>query len=157
MLKLNTENDEKALAIELSNETIEACKAVNNTLNTAGVSPFFQAHYANAKLDVHGIMRLVRKILREREAVFGRGIENTELRQIAIAHSMFTDEILAQVEKEFSAGGGRYKLQAVKNCLSTYGKKDGTIGRIKLSNEEDRPRLSDKPRFKWYLIAKQDE
>lgn len=156
MLKLNTENEEKALAIELSGETIEACQAVNNTLSTAGVRAHFQAHYANAQLDVYGVLALVRDILREAQAEFPRGIETTELRKIAVSASMFTSEILAEVERRFAAGGFRYKVQAVKNCLSTYGKQDGTIASIKLTNEEDQPRECSKPRFKWYRVASQD-
>lgn len=155
MVKLNTENDEKALAVSMSNETIEACQAVNNTLTTAGVRAHFQAHYANAQLDVCGILALVKDILREAQAEFPRGIEATELRKIAVAASMFTSEILAEVEKRFAAGGLRYKIQAVKNVLSTYGK--GEIGKITLTNSEDKPRDCAKPRCKWYRIAKQGE
>jgi len=153
MLKLNTENEEKALAVSLSGEIVETCKAVNNTLTIAEARPHFQTHYANAQLDVYGVLALVRDILREAQAEFPRGIEATELRKIAVAASMFTSEILAEVEARFAAGGGRYKVQAVKNCLSTYGKKDGTIAKIRLSNGEDQPRKSAKPRCKWYLVA----
>jgi hypothetical protein len=152
MVKLNIETDEKALAVAMSNETIEACQAVNNTLTTAGVRAHYQAHYANAQLDVCGILALVKDILREAQAEFPRGIENTELRKIAVAASMFTSEILAEVEKRFAAGGLRYKIQAVKNVLSTYGKDD--IGKITLTNTEDKPRDCAKPRCKWYLFAK---
>jgi hypothetical protein len=156
---MNTEikNEAKAEAIALSTETIEACKAINNTLTIAEVRPHFQAHYANAALDVCGIMALVRDILREGQAEFARGIEATELRKIAVAASMFTSEILAEVQARFSAGTTRYKVQSVKNCLSTYGKLDGTIGKIQLSNTEDKPRTCAKPRCKWYRIAKQGE
>ena len=150
--KIENQNEDKALAIALSDETIEACRAVNNTLTTAEVRPHFQAHYANAKLDVCGIMALVRDILRDKQAEFPRGIENTELRKIAIAASLFTSEILEEVKVRFAAGSTRYKVQSVKNCLSTYGKKDGTIGRIKLTNVEDQPRECSKPRCKWYRI-----
>ena len=170
MLKLNTENEEKAFAVAASDETIEACQAVNNTLTIAEVRPNFQAHYANAQLGVYGIMDLVRDILREAQAEFPRGIEATELRKIAVAASMFTSEILAEVQARFSAGSTRYQVQSVKNCLSTYGgnaiyKKgplagkligDGSIAKIWLSNEEDQPRTSPKPRCKWYLIASKD-
>lgn len=156
MLKLNEQKKAKAMAIELTDQTIETCQAVNNTLDTAGVRAHFQAHYANAKLGVYGVMDLVRDILREAQAEFPRGIESTELRKIAVAASMFTSEILAEVERRFAAGASRYKAQAVKNCLSTYGKQDGTIASIKLSNEEDQPRECSKPRFKWYRVASQD-
>ena len=147
-----TGNEEKAAAVAMSGEVLEAMQAVNNTLTTAGVRPNFQAHYANAKLDVYGIMDLVKDILRVAQAEFPRGIENTELRKIAVAASLFTSEILAEVQARFAAGSTRYKVQSVKNCLSTYGKVDGTIGRIKLSNTEDKPRDCAKPRCKWYRV-----
>jgi hypothetical protein len=161
MVNMNTEieskNEEKALAVSMSAEIVETCKAVNNTLTIAEVRPHFQAHYANAQLDVCGIMALVRDILREAQAEFPRGIEATELRKIAVAASLFTSEILAEVQSRFAAGSTRYKVQSVKNCLSTYGKQDGTIGKIQLTNGEDKPRNCAKPRCKWYRIAKQGE
>lgn len=154
MLKLNTEieNEAKAEAIALSDETVEACKSVANTLTIAGVSPFFQPHYANAKLDVCGIMALVRDILRDKQAEFPRGIEGTALRGLAIAASMFTSEIIAEVQVRFAAGTTRYKAQSVRNCLSTYGKLDGTIGKIDLTPGEDQPRPCKIPRSKWYRV-----
>ena len=156
MVNMNIETDEtKALAVAMSAETVEASQAVNNTLTTAGVRAHYQAHYANAQLDVCGILALVKDILREAQAEFPRGIEATELRKIAVAASMFSSEILREVESRFAAGGFRYKIQAVKNVLSTYGKNE--IGKITLTNAEDKPRDCAKPRCKWYLIAKQGE
>lgn len=155
MIKNTIESDEKAFAVSQSAEIVANCKDINNTLATAEVRAHFQAHYANAELDVFGILALVKDILREAQAEFPRGIEGTELRQIALAASMFTSDILREVESRFAAGGFRYKIQAVKNCLSTYGK--GQIGKINLTNAEDQPRECDKPRCKWYLIAKQGE
>ena len=149
------ENEEKTAAVAMSAEIVDTCKAVNNTLSVAGVRAHFQAHYANAELDVCGILALVKDILREAQAEFPRGIEATELRKIAVAASMFSSEILREVEERFSAGGFRYKIQAVKNVLSTYGKNE--IGKIILTNAEDKPRDCAKPRCKWYLIAKQGE
>ena len=155
MIKITESNEEKAAAVSMSAEIVDTCKAVNNTLSVAGVRAHFQAHYANAELDVYGILALVKDILREAQAEFPRGLETTELRKIAVAASMFTKDILREVENRFAAGGFRYKVQAVKNCLSTYGK--GEIGKINLTNTEDQPRECDKPRCKWYLIAKQGE
>jgi hypothetical protein len=150
MLNMNIETDEKTAAIELSQTVIETSRDINNTLTTAGVRAHYQAHYANAQLDICGILALVKDILRASQAEFPRGIETTELRKIAVAASMFTSEILAEVEKRFAAGGLRYKIQAVKNVLSTYGKDE--IGKITLTNSEDKPRDCAKPRCKWYLI-----
>ena len=148
------ENENKALAVAMAPEIIANCQDINNTLKTAGVRAHFQTHYANAMLDVYGILALVKDILRDKQAEFPRGIEATELRQIAVAASLFTSEILAEVENRFAAGGSRYKVQAVKNVLSTYGK--GEIGKITLTNSEDKPRDCAKPRCKWYLIQTKD-
>ena len=153
----NTEIDseEKAAAVAMAPELIANCQDINNTLATSGVRAHFQTHYANAMLDVYGILALVKDILREAQAEFPRGIEATELRKIAVAASLFTQDILREVENRFAAGGFRYKIQAVKNVLSTYGKNE--IGKITLTNAEDKPRDCAKPRCKWYLIAKQGE
>jgi hypothetical protein len=154
---MNTEienQNEKDAAVAMSAEIVANCKDINNTLSIAGTRAHFQAHYANAELDVFGILQLVKRILREAQAEFPRGIEATELRKIAVAASMFSTDILRQVEIEFSAGGFRYKMQAVKNVLSTYGKNE--IGKITLTNAEDHPRDCSKPRCKWYLIQTKD-
>jgi hypothetical protein len=146
---LNTETQQAA--IELSVVVVENSMAINNTLaETKKVTGFYGTHYANAELDICGIVALVKDILRENEAVFSRGIENTELRAIGIAASMFTSDIVQAVNTRFASGGMRYKPQAVKNVLSTYGKLE--IAKIQLTNAEDKPRPCSKPRAKWYLI-----
>ena len=138
-------------AIDMSSVVVENCMAINNTLaETKKVTGFYGTHYANAELDVCGIVALVQDILRENDAVFSRGIENTELRNIGIAASMFTSDIIAKVQERFASAGMRYKAQAVKNVLSTYGK--DSIAKIQLTNNEDKPRPCSRPRAKWYLI-----
>ncbi len=142
----------------MSQETIETCQAVNNTLQVANVRAHFQTHYANAQEEIYGILELVADILRKGDACFPRNAHNTELHNIVAASAMFTSDILAEVEKRFAAGGGRYKVQAVKNVLSTYGK--GIIQKIKGTNNPkasgdcyyDSPRPCAKPRCKRYLI-----
>jgi hypothetical protein len=155
--KMQEQNEEKAAAVAMTPEILSASQSINNTLTVAGVRPHYQTHYANAQLDVYGIMALVRDILRDKQAELPRGIENTELRHIAVAASLFTSEILAEVQVRFAAGSTRYQTQSVKNCLSTYGKHDGTIGKIKLSNAEDNPRKCAKPRCKWYRVQGKGE
>ena len=152
---IEIEIEEKAASVAMSSQVVATSKEINNILAVSGVRAHYQAHYANAELDVCGILALVKDILREAQAEFPRGIEATELRKIAVAASMFSSEILREVEERFSAGGFRYKIQAVKNVLSTYGKNE--IGKITLTNAEDKPRDCAKPRCKWYLIAKQGE
>ena len=157
---MNTEienNETKAFAVSKSAELVGECQSINHTLTIADVRPAFQAHYANAQLDVCGIMALVRDILRNAQAEFPRNAHQTELVNIVIAASMFTSEIIAEVEIRFAAGTTRYKSQSVKNCLSTYGKADGTIAKVKLTSAQDQPRKCSKPRCKWYRVAQQGE
>jgi hypothetical protein len=145
------DNETKAEAIAKSSEIVQTSQDINNTLEVQGTRAFFGTHYANAELDVFGIVALVKHVLRENDSVFGRGIEKTELRQIAVAGSMFTNDIVAAVGTLFANAGMRYKPQAVKNVLSTYAK--GEIVKIALSNSEDKPRPCSKPRAKWYLVS----
>ncbi len=153
MIKTTNQNgsEAKALAIELSDETLSTMQGVNDTLTVAGVSPVFQAHFANAKLDLAGLADLIRDILKENQAEFPRNAHDiSELRKIVVSASMFTSDIESEVEKRFTAGSTRYPLQSIKNVLSTYCK--DSIGKIQLTNNEDKPRDCCKPRCKWYLI-----
>lgn len=142
-------NDAKTYAVNASADVIESVCAANNTLMIAGVRAHYQGHYADAKTRVYGILMLVADILRQHDAEFPQHAHTTTLRHIVVAGAMFTYEILAEVEKRF-AGGSRYKVQAVKNVLSTYGNE--FIAKIQLDKNEDQPRPCDKPRCKWYLI-----
>jgi len=145
------DNETKAAAVAMSGEIVQTSQDINNTLETQGTRAFFGTHYANAELDVFGIVALVKHVLRENDSVFGRGIEKTEFRKIAVSGAMFTSQIVEAIGTLFANAGMRYKPQAVKNVLSTYGK--GEIIKIKLSNAEDKPRPCSKPRAKWYLVS----
>lgn len=143
------QNEAAAFAVAMSAETIETCKAVNNTLETtAKVKAFYAAHYANAEIDSFGIMGIVCEVLTEREAIFARGIESTELRKIALACAPTTAEIIELAKPKFAIAGMRYKPQAIKNVLSTYGTEK--IRKIKLTPAE--MVQGSKARAKWYLI-----
>jgi len=143
------QNENAAFAIALSPETIQDCKAINNTLQMTGkVKAHFATHYANAAIDSFGIMGIVREVLTECEAIFARGIENTDLRDIALALAPTTAKIIEMARPKFNDAGLRYEPQAIKNILSTYGKKE--IRRIKLTPAEMVP--GSKSRSKWYLI-----
>jgi len=145
------QNEAAAFAISLSAQTIESCKAINNTLETTSkVKAFFGAHYANAEIDSFGVMGIVCEVLTECEAVFARNIEETDLRNIAVAIAPTTDRIIELAKPKFAIAGLRYKPQAIKNILSTYGTKE--IHRIKLTNSE--MVHGSKCRSKWYLIQK---
>ena len=169
---MNTEiNETQAAAVAMSSEIVQASMDIITTLATTNkVRAFFGTHYANAELGVTGIVQLVELVLKENDAVFGREIENTDLREIAIASAMFTADIVAGVKEKFASAGLRYKEQAVKNVLSTYGRagktqtktgkavvSTGSIIKIQLTDKEDKPRPCSKPRAKWYLVSTPDK
>lgn len=150
--QIETTNEGKQFAIDASDETLLNMQSINDTLTTAGVSPVFQAHYSNAKLDLSGLADLIRSILTDGQAEFPRNAHTfPELRKIVVAASMFTEDIAREVEARFTAGSTRYPLQSIKNVLSTYCK--DTIAKVQLTNSEDKPRQCCKPRCKWYVIA----
>lgn len=146
-------NEAKSFAVAASAEVMKSTQTNNNTLTIAEVRAHYQGHYANAHERVYGIMMLVADILFKGDAEFPRNSHTGELRNIVVAGSMFTSDILAAAEARWTAGGRRYKAQAIKNVLSTYGTE--YIAKIQLSKTEDQPRDCDKPRCKWYLIQGQ--
>lgn len=157
--EMNQANEAKEIAIEMSQETLQTLQSANNNLHVSGVRAHFQAHYTDAKIDLHGIASMVKDILRQAQAEFPRNAHHTEIRNIVIAHSLFTEEIYAKAQERFFAGSDRGKHQAIRNVLSTYCKNE--IAKIKGTNnphatgdyfyDSDRPCA--KPRCKWYLIA----
>ena len=145
------QNEAAALAVSMSPQTVVEEMSLNNTLETTmKVKPAFCAHYANAELESFGLMGIVCEVLTECEAVFARGIESTELRKIALALAPTTEKIIKLAEPKFNAAAPlmRYKPQAVKNILSTYGTEK--IRKIKLTSGE--MVQGSKARAKWYLI-----
>ena len=119
---------------------------INNELTARQVKPLLQGHW------IEGVEKLITDILTEREAVFPLGVENTEFKKVAIAAAMFTQEIKDEIETRFTAGTTRYPLETVETYLSVFMPRKGTIGKIKLTNAEDKPRPCCKPRTKWYLV-----
>jgi len=121
---------------------------LNNEMTGRGIKPAMQGHW------VEGVEKLITEILTEREAIFPKGIEHTEFKKVAIAAAMFTSEIKDEIETRFTAGTTRYPLETVETYLSVFMPRKGTIGKIKLTNAEDKPRPAKnaKPRYKWYLI-----
>ena len=155
-MKTTTETKKEAQnAIALQREILASSHDINNVLTTASnVAPVFHTHYANMESGKHGIATLISEILAEREAIFPAGVELTAFRKIAIAQAMFASEIIAEVQARFAAGSVRYPDSTVHCYLSTFMPKKGTIGKIKLTNAEDKPRKCDKPRVKFYLVQK---
>ena len=156
--KTTTAKTEAKNAIGMSREVLAGMQDINNVLTTSKrVKAVFHAHYVNMTEGECGIADLICSILKEREACFPLGIENTELRSVAIAAALYTDEIIEAVQARFTAGSIRYPIETIKAYLSCFMSKDtkttkATIGRIHLSKNEDQPRPCCKPRCKWYLI-----
>lgn len=121
---------------------------LNNCMTTGGVKPALQGHWMS------GVESLIASILTEREAVFPLGVEKTEFKKVAIATAMFTQEIKDEVEARFTAGSTRYPLETIETYLSVFMPRKGRIGKIQLTNAEDKPRpaKNSKPRYKWYLV-----
>ena len=152
MTKQETNSAVKS-AIALQRETLSGSMDINNVLTTSTqVHPLFQTHYTNMETAENGITALIKEILTANEAVFPKGIEETEFRPIALAASMFASEIIEQVQSRFSNGSMRYPYKTVHQYLSIFMTRSGKVGKIKLSNTEDKPRPCNKPRTKWYLV-----
>lgn len=147
-------------ALSLSESVIQDCMASNNTLETMNIQPttakgsmaFYGTHYANAEIDSYGVAGIVREVLTEKPAILPRNVPD-DMRAHAIQVAMFSHEIIELAKPKFAIAGLRYKAQAVKNVLSTYGTHE--IGKIKLTTEEDTGRNGGKGRNKYYLIKKQ--
>ena len=161
-MKNDTMTAAKAMAIELSQDTLSNMQDINGTLTVGSISPVFQTHFVNLRTGEVGIADLICKILRENDSVFPAGSADSELRPIAIAGSMFTCEILAKVQELFTAGSTRYAQPSVKAYLSAWlqgnekqvnrNAHPARIGKIQLKGIEDQPRPCNRPRCKWYLL-----
>ncbi len=155
---------EKKNAIALNREIVSGSQDINNVLSTSGkVSPLFHAHYTNMESGDNGISALIMEILKERDAVFPANFDAVKkshyndngVRPIVIAASLFTREILDEVEARFTAGTKRYPLETVEAYLSVWLVRGGKVGKVKMTKTEDsinRPKNWSKPRCKWFLI-----
>ena len=113
----------------------------------------FRTHYVNAKTGAKGIEQLIVSILNKNGAMAIVGIESTNHRQIAIkTQSMFANDIISAVRKEF--GTDRYPDATILQYLSVTMFKAGIVGKIQLSNVEDKNRNCFRPRNKFYIIIK---
>lgn len=142
--------DVRAIAREL----VDTSRDLNNILASAGnVHNFVRAHYVDTDAGVYGIESLIAQILRENGAIFPTGIEKTEFRKVAIASSMFANDIIKIVHDTF--GKERYPYATIHSYLSYFMTKPNSqhkIGKIKLSSSEDYNRHCCKPRIKFYLL-----
>jgi len=158
-----TKNKEKNAvnsAIAMQDTILEGEKDINNVLTTSKqVGPLFHTHYVNMTNGQNGIENLISEILTDRQAVFPKDIEETEYKKIAVAASLFAEEIIQEVQSRFASGSIRYPYNTIHLYLSVFMFRKGKVGKIKLKGiskfnaiDEDPDRKCSKPRCKWYLI-----
>lgn len=164
----NTDATTEAKA--MSGDILDNFRVINGYAKVAHTTRnIFHTHFLDVATGECGIADLIRRILRENNSVFKAQVKNdsgelipiesSELRPIAIAGSMFTSEIIAEVQKRFTAGTIRYPAKTIKAYLSVHlaGEKgDHTVGKIQLFNHEDSQRDCSKPRCKWYLVQEKE-
>lgn len=150
----------------MARETISLLHDANNVLTTGEVPPVFQAHWPDMETGKHGIANLIALILKEREAVFPAGVENSEFRSVAIGTSVFASELIEEVQNRFTAGTRRYPYNTIHQYVAVFmdpankhfKKNLPKVGQIHLTNAEDKNRFTKtgkrifKPRCKYYLI-----
>jgi len=138
----------------LAGEIVSSARDKNNLLANAGnVHLLIRDHYVDPSSGTYGIESLIARILATNGAVFPKGIEKTQFRKVAIATAMFASDIIAEVRTAF--GADRYPDQTIYTYLAHFMKQKNTahkIGKIKLSNNEDKDRNCCKPRTKYYLV-----
>lgn len=138
---------------ELAPQVTLNLQDMNNLLASVQTPYAFRTHYVNMVNGVMGIEQMIVAILVGNQAVYPAGIENSALRNIAIGNSMFASEIIEIVRNEF--GFDRYPDATIYQYLSvTMMRKTAKlkIGKIKLTNAEDKNRPCCKPRTKFYLV-----
>lgn len=144
-------------AISLTQETLSVSIDLNKVYSQSNaVGPLFHTHFVDMGKGLSGIADLIGDILTQAGAVYPEGVELTELRPVAVAGSLYTEEIIQEVQARFAKGTKRYPDQTIRSYLSLADFNRGRFGKIQLSKAEDSPRPCPKPRCKWYLIVKQD-
>ena len=149
-MKTDNATTELATECDFFSEMFALARDTNHVYTKKGISPVFQNHYVTD--NAYGIQMLILEILENNGATFELGShENSAMADIIIAASLFTSQIWENKENAFG-GSWRYPLATIQHYLSVYMPKKGTIGRIQLSNDQDkdRPAGNDKPRCKWY-------
>lgn len=148
---LSETNKVSKSAMRLCATVLESGKDSNNVLTVAGIPPVFQTHVFNVETGKHGVKNLIAEILTENGATFPAGIENTELRSVAIAAGMLASEIKNEVDRRFAAGSSRYPYATVHQYLSVFMVKEGTVCKFQMTTKEDADRHCPKPRTRYYL------
>jgi hypothetical protein len=130
--------------------TIANAKANNKFFDKKDIPFIYRNHYVNVKTGVNGIENLVIDILQNNNAVFAKDVAASPLRNMAICQAMFISDIIANVRKQF--GFDRYPDATIYTVVSVLMVKSGLVGKITLSNVEDKNRNCCRPRAKFFLI-----
>ena len=145
-----TLNKPKSKAKKFVIGSIAGAKANNAKFDNKDVPLVYRNHYVNVKTGINGIENLVIDILQNNNAVFAKDIAATPLRNMAISQAMFISEIIDEVRKQF--GFDRYPDATIYTVVSVLMIKSGLVGKITLSNVEDKNRECCRPRSKFFLI-----
>ena len=145
-------NQDTQNAIAMQSALFDNTKDINTVLTSSNkTSPIFHGHFFQLEQNLFGIQGLITQILAERET-FAAGVEETDLRNVAIAAAMFTQDIIDEVVRRFTAGSIRYPEKTIRATLSVTMFKLKTVGKIQLKPFEDKNRPCNKSRCKWYLV-----
>ena len=148
-----TETLPTQLVQDLSPEILTGLQDTNNLFAQIPVALKFRTHYVSTATGVCGIEELIAKILTDANATFANGIEKTSFRSLAISQALFVSDIIASVREAF--GADRYPDATIHQYLSVFmtsKKAKCKVGKIKLTNIEDKNRECCKPRTKFYLV-----
>jgi len=148
--KSKAKQSKKSFIATLATGLIDNAQENNNIFNDKNVPLVYRNHYVNVKTGVNGIENLVIDILQNNNAVFAADVATTPLRNMAIAQSMFISEIIEAVREQF--GFDRYPDATIYTVVSVLMFKSGLVGKITLSNVEDKNRECCRPRSKFFLI-----
>jgi hypothetical protein len=141
-------NSTAPILLELSHD-------INRMLKGTPAKTVFHTHYIDNSKSLFGISDLLASILNKNGSSYETGVESNALRSVAIAGSMFSSEIIAQVQAIFTSETTRYPESTIKTYLSVAKFHKGRFGKIQLSNAEDqnRPAECSRPRCKYYLVV----
>lgn len=140
----------------MSRELIDKTMEINALIKDYGVPLKFRGHYVNYANGDRGLEMLIARIFLDKKAIYSRGVEKSPERFFAISGSLFIEEIIREVRKEF--GYDRYPDYSIYTFVSVLMPRWGVVGKIKLSNGEDclRHKKICRPRTKFYLIRPED-
>ena len=148
--KAKATKTKKSFIATLATGLLDNAQENNNIFADKKVPLVYRNHYVNVKTGVNGIENLVIDILQNNNAVFAKDIAATPLRNMAISQAMFISEIIDEVRKQF--GFDRYPDATIYTVVSVLMFKSGLVGKIALSNVEDKNRECCRPRSKFFLI-----